>query len=121
VIYLETYGQILNTSINPPKQNAFRDIYLPNAIPMRLHIIRQRQRKKLDVAVQPNSGHIAQKLCLENEFAFLVLLRAFIGLVVLPAHSLLALPAHDVADDMSSRRDITFVGLSGLDVLDAVE
>jgi hypothetical protein len=58
----------------------------------------------------------AQKLGLKDEFPFLVLLRSFIRLVVLPANCLLALPAMDVPHNVAARCHITLAGLALSDV-----
>ena len=62
-----------------------------------------------------------QQLGLEYELPFLVLLARLERLVVLPAHRLLALPAHDVPHDMPSRRHVAFGGFGLRDVDDGVE
>lgn len=67
------------------------------------------------------SSDIAEQFCLENELAFLVLLRSLVRLVVFPAHRLFALLAGDVPYDMAASRHVTIVWLAHVDVDDAVE
>lgn len=63
----------------------------------------------------------AQQLGLEDELALLVLLAALVGLVVLPAHRLLALAAGDVAHDVAARGHVALAGLAHVDVDHRVE
>lgn len=65
--------------------------------------------------------HRAEQLGLEYELAFLVLLARLVRLVVLPAHRLLALPAHDVAHNVPARRHVALRGVGLRDVHDAAE
>ena len=65
--------------------------------------------------------NIAEQLSLEDKLALFVFLRVFICLVVLPTHSLLALAAGNVADDVSSRCHISLARFAGVDVDNAVE
>lgn len=65
--------------------------------------------------------HRTQQLGLEYELALLVLLARLVRLVVLPPHRLLALPAHDVPDDVPARRHVAFCGVGLRDVHDGVE
>ena len=60
--------------------------------------------------------HDAQQLLLQNELALLVFLTALVCLVVLPPYRLLALPAVDVAHNVSSGGHVTFdrIGLCGV-------
>jgi len=68
-----------------------------------------------------SSVHGTKQLGLENVIPLLVFLRALIRLVVLPPHRLLALPAVDVADDVSARRHVSLDGFGLGDVDDGVE
>jgi hypothetical protein len=67
------------------------------------------------------SRYCAEQLCLEDEFALFVLLTGFIGLVILPAYCLFALPAVNVAYDVSASRHIALVRVGLGDVDDAVK
>lgn len=69
----------------------------------------------------PSSGDGAQKLFLQDELALFVLFAGFIGLVVLPANSLLALAAVDVAYYVTSRGHVALVGVRLGDVDDGIE
>lgn len=64
------------------------------------------------------SGDVTQELGLEDELALLVLLGSLVGLVVLPAHRLLALAAGDVADDVAAGGHVALRGLASVDVDD---
>ena len=64
---------------------------------------------------------VAQQLRLENELALLVLLGALKRLIVLPPHRLLALAAHDVADDVTARRHVTLARLARVYVDHGIE
>lgn len=66
-------------------------------------------------------GNIAEKLCLEDEFPFLVFLRRLVGLVVFPADSGLAVAAGDVADDVLACGHGSFEGFARIDVDYGVE
>ena len=63
----------------------------------------------------------AQQLRLQYEFPLLVLLRRLVGLVVLPSHRLVTLPAHDVPYEMPARRHIALCGFRLRDIHDSVE
>ena len=65
--------------------------------------------------------HRTQQLRLQYEFAFLVLLRRLVRLVVLPPHRLLALPAHYIPHDVPTRRHVAFAGVRLRNVHDGVE
>lgn len=67
------------------------------------------------------STNRAQQLRLEDVLPLLVELRLLIGLVVFPAHGLLALTTGDVSDDVPTRCHVAFRGLATVDVDDAVE
>jgi hypothetical protein len=64
---------------------------------------------------------IAEQLGFEDELALLVLFAALVGLVVLPAYRLLALPTRDVAHDMSPRRHVTLARFARIDVHHVIE
>lgn len=64
---------------------------------------------------------VTEQLGLENELALLVLLARVVGLVVRPAHIVLALATEDVPHDVSARRHVPLVRLPGGDVHDRVE
>lgn len=66
-------------------------------------------------------AHDAEQFFLQNELPLLVFLAALVGLVVLPAHGLLALSAGDVADDVATGRHAAFDGLGLGDVHDGIE
>lgn len=66
-------------------------------------------------------AHNAKQFLLQNELSFLVLLAALVGLVVLPTHSLLALAAGDVTDDVATGRHAALDGIGLSDVHDCVE
>jgi len=51
-------------------------------------------------------GHRAQKLCLEDKLANLVLLRCLVCFVVLPSNHLFALLAADITDDVFASRHV---------------
>lgn len=61
-------------------------------------------------------SHLAEQLCLQYEFALLVLLARLICLVVLPANRLLALLAEYIAYDVSPRCHVAFSSISRSDV-----
>ena len=65
--------------------------------------------------------HRTQQLRLQYEFAFLVLLRRLVRLVVLPPHRLLALPAHYIPHNVPTRRHVAFAGVRLRNVHDGVE
>lgn len=67
------------------------------------------------------SRNCAEQLCLEDELALFVLLAGFVSLVVFPADCLLALPAVNVAYDMSARRHVALVWIRLGDVDNAVK
>ena len=69
----------------------------------------------------PCSGHHAQQLLLQNELALLVLLRALVGLVVLPPDHLFTLPAGDVSHGVSAGSHVAVAGLRSLGIHHAVE
>ena len=69
----------------------------------------------------PGLGDGAQQLGLEDELALLVLLASLVGLVVFPAHRLLALGAVDVADNVAAGGHVALVGVGLGDVDDVVE
>ncbi len=64
---------------------------------------------------------VAQQLGLEDELALLVLLGALERLIVLPPHRLLALAAHDVADNVAARRHVALARLARVDVDHRIE
>jgi len=68
-----------------------------------------------------HSTDSAQKLCLQDEFADLVMFRGLVCLVVLPPHHLFALFAADVPDDVLTGRHVSITRFSGQDVDYAVE
>ena len=67
------------------------------------------------------SGDIAQQLLLKDELPLLVLLRALVGLVVLPPDHLFALPARDVSHSVSAGSHVAIAWLRCLRVDHAVE
>lgn len=67
------------------------------------------------------SGDIAEELLLEDELPLLVLLRALVGLVVLPPDHLFTLPAGDVSHRVSASGHVAVAGLRSLGVHHAVE
>jgi hypothetical protein len=71
--------------------------------------------------VAPRLIHRAEQLALQDELALFVLLARLIRLVILPAYRLLALPAVNVANNVSPRRHIALVGLGFSHIDDAVE
>lgn len=70
---------------------------------------------------QTRLAHNAKQFFLQDELALLVFLAALVGLVVLPTHSLLALAAGDVADDVATGRHTALDGIGLGDVHDGVE
>jgi hypothetical protein len=66
-------------------------------------------------------SHCAQKLCLENEFALLILLTRLKCLVILPSDCLLALLAVYVSHDVSTSCHVPFACFPLSDVDDAIE
>lgn len=72
-------------------------------------------------SLSPSSAHLTHQLLLQDILALLVLLRALVRAVVLPAHDLLALATADVADDVAAGNHVALAGLAELDVDDAVE
>lgn len=70
---------------------------------------------------QARLAHNAQQFLLQDELALLVFLAALVGLVVLPTHSLLALAAGDVADDVATGGHTALDGIGLGDVHDGVE
>jgi hypothetical protein len=62
-----------------------------------------------------------QQLLLKNEFALLVFLAGLVCLVILPPYRFLALPASDIANDVSASSHIAIDGLALRDVNDVVE
>jgi hypothetical protein len=78
--------------------------------------------KEIVAYIMPwGSRYCAEQLCLEDEFALFVLLTGFIGLVILPAYCLFALPAVNVAYDVSASRHVALVRIGLGDVDDAVK
>jgi hypothetical protein len=78
--------------------------------------------KEIVAYIMPwGSRYCAEQLCLEDEFALFVLLAGLVGLVVFPAHCLFALPAVNVAYDVSASRHIALVRVGLGDVDDAVK
>ena len=71
--------------------------------------------------MQTSSADLTEQLLLENVLSLLVLLRALIGAVVLPAHDLAALTAGDISHHMTSGRHIAFSCFALLDVDARVE
>lgn len=67
------------------------------------------------------SRHGAQQLRLEDELALFVLLRRLVRAVVLPANNLVALPAGNVAHNVSAGRHAAVAGLAEVDVDDLAE
>jgi len=67
------------------------------------------------------SSDLAQKLGLKYEFALLVLLARFEGLIVFPTYSLLALLAEYVADDVTTGCHVSFAWFALGDVYDAIK
>lgn len=67
------------------------------------------------------SCDITQELRLENKLSLLILLRALVCLIVLPADRLAALSAGDISNDVPACRHVTLVGFARLDIDDAVE
>ena len=72
-------------------------------------------------AVFDVSCHGAEQLCLQDEFALLVLLAGLVRFVVLPAHRFLALSAVNIAYDVATGGHVALVGLGLGDVDNAVE
>lgn len=68
-----------------------------------------------------HSGDIAKELLLEDELPLLVLLRALVGLVVLPPDHLFTLPAGDVSHGVSAGGHVAVARLRSLGVDHAVE
>ena len=68
-----------------------------------------------------SSGHSAEQLSLEDEFALLVLFRCFVRFVVLPTDCLFALAALNITYNVSTCRHVALAGLALCDVDDAVE
>ena len=63
--------------------------------------------------------HLHQQFTLQNILPLLILLRVLIRLVILPTHSLLALSALDVSDEMFAGGHAALAGF-GLDDVDDV-
>jgi len=72
-------------------------------------------------SVQDHLADDAEQFFLQDKFPLLVFLAALVGLVVLPTHSLLALSAGDVADDMTTGCHAALDGLGLGDVHDVIE
>lgn len=66
-------------------------------------------------------AHDAKQFFLQDELSLLVFLAALICLVILPTHSLLALSAGDVSDDVATGCHAPLHGLGLGDVHDGVE
>ena len=64
----------------------------------------------------PSSRYFAQELRLQDKLALLVLLARLVGLVVLPAHRVVALAACYIAHDVAAGGHVAFGGLAGRDV-----
>jgi hypothetical protein len=73
------------------------------------------------VCIDAKLADVAEQLGLEDELALLVLLGILVGLVVLPADRVLALPAGDVAHNVPARCHVALARLARLDVDDRVE
>jgi hypothetical protein len=58
---------------------------------------------------------------LENELSLLVLLRALVGLIVLPSDHLFTLPAGDIPHSVSAGSHVAVAGLRSLGVHHTVE
>lgn len=67
------------------------------------------------------SGDVAQELLLEDELPLLVLLRALVGLVILPPDHLFTLPTGDISHGVSAGGHVAVAGLRSLGVHHAVE
>ena len=67
------------------------------------------------------SGDIAKELLLEDELPLLVLLRALVGLVILPPNHLFTLPAGNISYGVTAGSHVAVAGLRGLGVHHAVE
>lgn len=67
------------------------------------------------------SVDLSEQLGLQDELALLVLFRVFIGLVILPTNSLLAMSAADVAHDMTAGSHVPLGSFALGDIYDAVE
>lgn len=67
------------------------------------------------------SSNSAEKLCLQDEFALLVLLTSLICLIIFPTHSLFALSTVDVAYYVAPSGHVTLVGLRLGNVDNAIE
>jgi len=76
---------------------------------------------KLLAWAERGSSNLTQKLCLENEFALLVLLAGLESFVVLPSYRLLALFAVYISHDVAACRHVAFSWVTLGDVNDAVE
>jgi hypothetical protein len=72
-------------------------------------------------SVQDPLADDAEQFLLQNELPLLVFLAALVGLVILPTHSLLALSAGDIADDMATGCHAALDGLGLGDVHDVIE
>lgn len=73
------------------------------------------------LAARVGSIYNLQQLRLQYELALLILLALLVRFVVLPTHSLIALLAYNVSDDMSAGCHVAFHGLGGLDIDDGGE
>jgi hypothetical protein len=72
-------------------------------------------------AVFDVSCHGAEQLCLQDEFALLVLLAGLVRFVILPAHCFLALSTVDIAYDVATGGHVALVWLGLGNVDNAVE
>jgi hypothetical protein len=72
-------------------------------------------------AVFDVSCHGAEQLCLQNEFALLVLLAGLVRFVVLPAYCFLALSTVDITYNVATGGHVALVGLGLGDIDNAVE
>lgn len=86
---------------------------------------RGRWRNVIAIVLPPplviHLADVAEQLGLQDVLSLLVLLRALISFVILPAHCLLTLLAIDVAHDMPACRHRSFRGIALLNVDHAVE
>lgn len=65
--------------------------------------------------------NVAEQFRLKNVLPLLVLLTRLKRLIILPSDNLIALAAHDVANDVFSGRHIAFGGIAGMDIHDLLE
>ena len=78
-------------------------------------------RRSLLLTHISGSAHLTQQLLLQNELPLLILLRALIRAIVLPAHNFFALPAVYVAHDVAAGGHVALAGFALLDVDYGVE